>query len=134
MRLTSAAAACQPAAWPERQAAQPGRQRQPELLCQQRAERKSQWRPEQEEDLQPLALRIPASRRPSASAPPRLRSEQVWCSSIGTPGEARVVLMRRRPLAVVPAPVPGPRSANSIEVPVRLETEAMALLSGQGDS
>src|ERR1700694_2898580 len=42
--------------------------------------------------------------------------------------------MRRRPLAVVPAPVPGPRSANSIEVPVRLETEAMALLSGEGDS
>ena len=38
-----------------------------------------------------------------------------------------------RPLAAVPAPVPGPRSAKSIEVPVRLETEAMTLLSGEGD-
>ena len=52
------------------------------------------------------------------------------------PEEARVVLMRLWPLTVVPRTILRPRSANSIEVPVRLETcttLALTWLSGRGD-
>jgi hypothetical protein len=124
-RLTaSAASSCQTRPWrhrrqPDPQTVQPGqqnrRQRRPagqqRLRSQQRRlppvqpQERSQPQERQEEELQ-QCLRIPASRRPSASARQQVRQEQVWCSSIGTPREARVVWIGRRPHRIVPRPVP----------------------------
>jgi hypothetical protein len=108
-----------PAELPDRPVERPGRpaeQPRPQPVqagCYRRRE------PEAEAELR--CPRIPASRRPLASARQQQRQEQVWCSSIGTPDEARVVLRRPRPALAVPHPR-GQRKPNSIEVPVRLET------------
>jgi hypothetical protein len=75
----SAASSCQlAAAWPERQSQhhQPGRAESPFQTDQQEQEESQNRQPErpEQEELQPdQCLRIPASRRPSASARQQLR-------------------------------------------------------------